>query len=165
MKKLTWIVAAGLTITMFIISCNDASKQDMRDASKNIKEANADVKEAVVATNDPVKATAITNWKTFKNGADSAIAGMEKEAAAGEAKIATANSNVKKKFKTDLNTTTEDLNGLKIKLQKRNVEFESDMKKFDATVVSKNQSFEREFNHDLNGLGTAFKNLFKDNAK
>ena len=165
MKKLTGIVAAGLTIAMFISSCNDASKQDMSDASKNIKEANADVKEAVAATNDSAKATAITNWKIFKNGADSAIAGMEKEAAAGEAKIATANSNVKKKLKTDLNTTKEELNGLKIKLHQRNVEFENDMKKFDATVVSKNQSFEREFNHDINGLGTAFKDIFKDNVK
>jgi hypothetical protein len=36
------------------------------------------------------------------------------------------------------------------------------MNQFDTTVVSKNQSFQREFKHDMNQAGTAFKDLFRD---
>jgi hypothetical protein len=54
---------------------------------------------------------------------------------------------------------------LKNKLQQRNAAFENEINQFDAGVTSKNQSFEREFKHDMNELGTAFKDLFKDNVK
>jgi hypothetical protein len=90
---------------------------------------------------------------------------MEREAIALEGKIAKANSKEKEKLKTDLNNTKEKLHSLKMRLEQRNIEFENDLKNFDATVVSKNQSFEREFKHDMNELGTAFKDLFKDNVK
>ena len=165
MKKITGILVAGFTLAILISSCNEASKKDMSDASKNVKEANADVKEAVVANNDSAKAAVISSWKTFKNESDTAIASMEREATALEGKIAKANSKEKEKLKTDLNNTKEKLHSLKMRLEQRNIEFENDLKNFDATVVSKNQSFEREFKHDMNELGTAFKDLFKDNVK
>ena len=165
MKKITGILLAGFTLAILISSCDEASKKDMSNASKNVKEANADVKEALVANNDSTKAAVISSWKTFKNESDTAIASMEREATALEGKIAKANSKEKEKLKTDLNNTKEKLHSLKLRLEQRNIEFENDLKNFDATVVSKNQSFEREFKHDMNELGTAFKDLFKDNVK
>ncbi len=165
MKKITGILLAGFTLAILISSCDEASKKDMSNASKNVKEANADVKEALVANNDSTKAAVISSWKTFKNESDTAIASMEREATALEGKIAKANSKEKEKLKTDLNKTKEKLHSLKMRLEQRNIEFENDLKNFDATVVSKNQSFEREFKHDMNELGTAFKDLFKDNVK
>lgn len=42
----------------------------------------------------------------------------------------------------------------------RNAEFEIDITKFDATATAKNQSFQREFKHDLNELRSAIKDLF-----
>ena len=59
MKKITGILVAGFTLAILISSCNEASKKDMSDASKNVKEANADVKEAVIANNDSAKAAVI----------------------------------------------------------------------------------------------------------
>jgi len=164
MKKITGILA-GFAMAILISSCNDASKKDMSDASQKIKEANTDMKEAIIVTNDSVKAAAVSNWKTFKNESDSAIVGMEREGTTLEEKIAKANSKEKGKLKADLNNTKEKLHALKIKLQQRNIEFENDTEKFNETIASKNQSFEREFKHDINELGTAFKDLFKDNVK
>ena len=158
MKKVTGILVAGFTLAILISNCNEASKKDMSDASKNVKEA-------VVATNDSAKAAAVSGWKTFKNESDTAIAGMEREATALEGKLAKANSKEKEKLKTDLNNTNEKLHSLKVRLEQSNIEFENGIKNFDSTVVSKNQSFEREFKHDMNELGTAFKDLFKDNVK
>jgi len=165
MKKIAGILAGGLIVAILIGSCNEASKKNMSDAEKNIREANADVKEAVIANNDSAKAAAISGWQIFKNASDSAINGMEKETNALEAKLARANGKEKEKIKTDLNTTKEKLHSLKMRLEQRNIDFENDLKKFDATVASKNQSFEREFKHDMNELGAAFKDLFKDNVK
>jgi hypothetical protein len=165
MKKITAIMLAGFIVTMVAGSCNDASKKDMGDASKNLENAGGDMKEAAMATNDTAKAAAIAEWKNFKTESDTAIAGMQREATALEAKISKASNKEKDKLKMNLKNTQDKLNELKEKLQKRNDEFENDMSKFDATVASKNQSFEREFKHDMNQLGTAFKDLFKDNVK
>ncbi len=158
MKKITGILTASLAVVILISSCNDASKKDMSDASKNLKEANNDVKEAVIATNDTAKANAISNWNAFKNESEGTIAGMEKQITSLEGKITKANNKEKEKLKANLEKKKE-------KLQQRNTEFENDKDKFDAAVVSKNQSFEREFKHDMNELGTALKDLFKDNVK
>ncbi|HRH50637.1 MAG TPA: hypothetical protein PLP23_17920 [Panacibacter sp.] len=165
MKKIPGAITAGLLIAIFMCSCNDASKKDMGDASKNIKEANADVKEAVIDANDTAKANTIAAWKVFKNESDTAIAVMERQVVVLEGKIAKANTKEKEKLNTDLNKTKEKLHELKEKLQQRNAAFENDINKFDATVVSKNESFEREFKHDMDELGTAIKDLFKDNVK
>lgn len=164
MKKITEILAC-FAVAILISSCNDASKKDMSNASQNIKEVNTDLKEAIIAANDSAKAAAVSNWKTFKNESDSAIVGLEREGTTLEEKIAKANSKEKEKLKAGLNNTKEKLYALKIKLQQRNIEFENDKEKFNATIASKNQSFEREFKHDINELGTAFKDLFKDNVK
>jgi hypothetical protein len=165
MKKLAGIILAGFTMAILLNSCNDASKKDMSDASNSVKEANTDVKEAVIATNDSAKSAVISDWKSFKIDSDTAIARMEREATDLEGKIAKANGKEKKRLKADLNSTKAKLHSLKVRLEQRNIEFENDIKNFDATVVSKNQAFEREFKHDMNELGTAFKDLFKDNVK
>ena len=164
MKKITGILAC-FAVAILISSCNDASKKDMSDASQKIKEVNTDMKQAIIATNDSAKAAAISNWKTFKNESDSAVVAMEREATKLDEKIAKANTKEKEKLKAYLNNTKEKLHALKIKLQQRNIEFENNKEKFDIIIASKNQSFEREFKHDINELGTAFKDLFNDNVK
>ena len=165
MRKCKAILMACMVLAAMIYSCNDASNKDMSDASQNIKEANADVNKAMMATSDSAKAAAVSNWKTFNNESDTAIAGIEKDVAVLEAKIAKANNKEKKKLQADVHAARQKLDELKNRLQQKNAEFNESLQKFDSTVVSKNQSFEREFNHDIHELGTAFKDLFKDNVK
>lgn len=165
MKKILNNLTAAFFMSILIISCNDAAKKDIADANTNLKEANQDVKGAIIATNDTAKANAIANWTSFRNGSDSAIAGMEKDVTRLDEKMAKTNNSAKATVKTDLDNTKKKLQELKERLQQKNVEFENDINQFDATVASKNESFQREFKHDMNGLGTAFKDLFKDNVK
>jgi hypothetical protein len=165
MKKIKNISAIIICMALFVSSCNEAAKKDMNDASNNMKEANTDIKEAITATNDTAKASTIAHWRTFKTSADSAIADMEKETNALGEKIAKANNSEKEKLQTELDNSKTKLQAIKLKLQQSDTDFNNDIKSFDASVISKNKSFEREFTHDMNELGTAFKDLFKNNAK
>lgn len=150
---------------IFISSCNEASKKDMTNAKENLKEAKQDVKEAVISANDTAKLNAIANWQSFKNESDFAIANMEKNVATLKTKTNKAGNAVNVSLKIEVDKTNKILQDLKDKLKKRNTEFNNDLNRFDATVVAKNQSFQREFKHDMDGLGKDFKNLFKDNTK
>lgn len=165
MKKILRSVLAGLFISILMIGCNEASKNDMTDANKNLKEANQHMKEAVIATNDTAKANAIANWTSFKNESDSAIAGMEKDVTTLEGKMAKANSTAKATLKTDLDKTKKKLQELKERLKQGNTDFENGINQFDATMETKHQSFQREFKHDMNEFGTSFRDLFKNNVK
>ena len=82
-----------------------------------------------------------------------------------EVKLTKADNRAKFKLKTELDNARKKLQDLKEKLQKRNAEFDHNRNQFDTTVISKNQSFQREFKHDMNEAGTAFKDLFRDNVK
>ena len=165
MKKVTGTITACFIIAILMNSCNEASKKDLGNASQNLKEANNDVKKGITANTDSVTAAAIAQWKNFKNESDSTIAGMERQVTRLKENIASASNKEKEKLRIGLNKTNEKLDALKEKLHQRNAAFENDINKFDATVVSKYQSFESEFKHDMNELGTAFKDLFKDNMK
>ncbi|MEO6302596.1 MAG: hypothetical protein ABIP51_05450 [Bacteroidia bacterium] len=165
MKKIINIVTTGFIMGILMIGCNEASKKDIKDARDNIKDANKDLSEAVVAANDTAKTRAIKNWQSFKIQSDSSIAGMNRNLARLEAKIAKANKANKAKLKTDIDNTRQKFESQKEKLHQMNIEFENDMKHFDEAAVAKNESFQREFKHDMNELATAFKDLFNDNVK
>ena len=53
---------------------------------------------------------------------------------------------------------------LKEKLAERSKKFKEDMISFNENAKANEQKFEREFTHDTNELGTALKDLFKDNV-
>lgn len=165
MKILTRTITAGFVVAIMMSSCNDALKQDGGEASENLKEAGNDLKEGAIATNETAESVAISQWETFKKESDSTIAGMERQLTDLTEKIAKAGTREKEKLQNNLNKTSEKLKALKEKLQQRNAAFENDKNNFDTTVVSKYQSFENEFKHDMNELGTAFNDLFKDNVK
>ncbi len=165
MKKVVLIITANFIIAMLVIGCADTTKKDMSDMTTNLKESNQDLKEAVIAINDTIKKNTIANWKSFKRESESAIARMDKDVATLEAKLEIANKATKEKLKMDLEKVNNKLQVIKVKLQQKNTEFESDINKFDKKVASNNQSFQREFNHDMNELTTAFKDLFRDTIK
>jgi len=51
------------------------------------------------------------------------------------------------------------------KLHQNDLEFEPDMIAFNAKMVDRNESFNREFKHDMDGLGKSIADRFRDNAK
>lgn len=137
----------------------------MIDAKENVKETKKDMKEAVITAIDTAKIIAIANWRSFKNKSDSDIASMDNELTKFEAKIAKENNAIQATLKTDLYKAKQQLQIQKEKLQQKNIEFENDINHFDIILISKNQSFQREFKHDIKELDRAFKDLFRENIK
>jgi len=165
MKIVLNTILAGLVMSIMIIGCNNASKKNITDANNNIKEAGKHIKEAVIVTNDTAKSNIKANWQSFRQTSDSAIAKMERKVATLERKIATANNTTKATLQTEVDKTKKKLQDVRKKLNKENDAFENDLNRIDATVESKNESFKQEFKRDMDQLGTAFKDLFKDNIK
>ncbi|MBK7310106.1 MAG: hypothetical protein IPI93_04775 [Sphingobacteriaceae bacterium] len=158
------VIAVGLT-ALLISGCGENSKKHTEDAKGNIKEANKDLQEATKAAGEEAKTKVISDWQNFKNESDSAIAGVEKQIIELKEKIAKANKKEREKLNTDLGKIEQKLNEQKEKLKQKNAEFEANLKKVDNAVEAKNESFKREFKHDMDELGTALKGMFKDNVK
>jgi len=162
MKKTIIIIALGFSLG--IVSCNDAVKKDMGNAQENLKEAGKDMPSATKEDAAAEKEKAVADWKTFKDDSEKAIAAMEDEVKNAEAKIYKANKKESAALKADLIKNRERLDGLKKQLKDQNMAFEKEVSKFDAAAKAKNEAFKKEFEHDMDGLNTAIKDLFKNNV-
>ena len=162
MKKVKVVVFA---LSVFMVSCNQSPNQKVKDAKENLTEAKDELKDAQAKEIEAAKAKETAEWKSFKNNADSSIIYMENDLKKLEARIDKAYSKDQKKLKSEYDKSKSNMEALKDKLNRRNTEFENDLKNFESKVSEKNQSFKREFKHDMDELGNSFKDLFKDNSK
>jgi len=166
MKKIVaFTVIAGFVTASLLSGCGDASKAHVKDANENLKEASEDLKEAAKDANEEAKSNATADWQKFKNESDSTMAAIDQQVKELKDRIAKANSKEKARLTSELSKLEQKLDEQKEKLDQKNAEFEADMKSFNETVVTKHESFRREFKHDNDELSTAIKNLFKDNVK
>jgi DNA anti-recombination protein RmuC len=147
------ILTLTITTVMVIAGSNAFGQQNKNDTTQTQK----DLREA--------KIKAVEYWNQFKSESDSTIAVMEKQVKELREKIASENKKGKEKLNSDLNKVGQKINLQKEKLKKRNAEFEANLKKVDESVAAKNESFKREFKHDLEGISSTLKDLFKDNVK
>lgn len=160
MKKTTILIFA-MTACMF--SCNQSSNKDVKEAKENLTEAKNELKDA--EANEAAKVKEAAEWKNFKNEADSSIASLEKGLNNMKVKIEKAGKKEKQKLNTEYAKAKNDMDVLKEKLRQRSVEFDNSLTSFNQDVSEKNQSFKREFNHDMDELGKSLKGLFKDDVK
>jgi septal ring factor EnvC (AmiA/AmiB activator) len=166
MKKIVaFTVLAGFVTASLLSGCGNASKEHLKDANENLKEASEDLNEAAKDANEEAKRKATADWQKFKNESESTMAAIDKQVLDLKDKIAKANDKEKARLNSELNKLEQNLNEQKEKLNQKNAEFEADLKTFNETVVTKYESFEREFKHDNDNLGTALKDLVKDNVK
>lgn len=161
MKSIT-----GFTIitTTFIFSCNQVPNEEVKDANQNLKEAKHELKEARINENQASKAKNTDEWNFFKKECDSAISSMEDDLKKAKVKLANTNKKYAQKLNADYVKANNELASLKDKLHQKNAAFESNVGKFDNRVYQKNESFKREFKHDMEALGRSYKNLFQDNV-
>jgi outer membrane murein-binding lipoprotein Lpp len=155
MKKIIYNLALATTMlagTIFT-GCQsstekvDAAQTEVKDAKQDLEEAKQ--KEAV----EKQKAADAEEWKTFKIESEAKIK-------ANEVRI----DEQREKMKTSGKTVNE-LRAKKIDaLEQRNKDLKAKIEAYE-----KNQSdwetFKREFNHDMEGLGEAFNDLGTDNKK
>jgi hypothetical protein len=148
-----------------IIGCNQTSNKEVIEANEDLAEAKTELKDAQDNKDEAAKEKATAEWKYFKNEADSSIESMQKDLNKLTIKIEKAGKNEKRQLKADYTKAENNIVVLRGKLHQRNIAFESEMERFDNTVSEKNQSFQREFKHDMEELGKSMKDLFKDNVK
>lgn len=161
----TTITTLAVSISLMLCSCNTASKKDLSDAKDNLNKANRELQQAAKESRDAAKEKTISEWKNFNNKSEKDVQALNEQIREFQKKITTADQKENLRLKNELNQNHEKLKAMRKKLRERNAEFENGMLKFDDSIVSKNESFQREFNYDMDELDKAVKDLFKNNVK
>jgi hypothetical protein len=154
MKKIIFILAvttfmAGTTL----VGCKSTTKEEIAsqekvdDAEQNLEDA----KDSLVVAK---KAATAEEWQTFKNQTDSVISYNEAQIADLKLKMQKTGKTVDAKYQKNIDILEQKNKNLKVKI---------DTYKNDANTDW--QSFKREFNHDMDEIGKAFKDLTVDNKK
>lgn len=134
-------IMVSMVFTMFI-GCQSSSKK-VENAQENVVKANEELNQAL---KDSIQQYRIaTQEKLIAN---------EKQLAEYKAKIAIQKKENKAKYEEELAKLVQKNNDLKIKLENYNEENEV-----------KWEAFKTEFNHDMDELGKAFKDLTVKNVK
>jgi Na+-transporting methylmalonyl-CoA/oxaloacetate decarboxylase gamma subunit len=154
MKKTIFFLA----ITTFIVgtvlvSCKSTTKEEVESQEKvDVAEQNLkDAKDSLVVAK---KAATAEEWQTFKNQTDSVISYNEAQIAELKLKMQNAGKSVDAKYQKNVDILEQKNKDLKVK---------ADTYKNDAN--SDWQSFKREFKHDMDEIGQAFKDVTVNNKK
>ena len=154
-------VMAGTILT----SCGKTTKEDASAVKEDVTELNQDLlegaKDTSVETNEAVHA----DWKKFEASAKIAIENTNSQINALRDKIAKADKAEKVRLTAKADELEKKNAELKEKLVKRGKEITEDVKEMNDSAKEEENKFEREFNHDMDEMGTAIKDLFKDNVK
>jgi predicted nucleic acid-binding Zn-ribbon protein len=153
MKKITFVlaVAAMLTVGTIFTNCQ-SSDQKVDDAKTKVQEAKEDLKD-VQKDAEAQKAADAEEWKIFKSETELKIKENETRIAELNAKMNMSG----KKIEVDYSKKIE-------ALKQKNKDMQSRMETYDKGQ-SDWATFKREFNHDMDELGQAFKDLAVDNKK
>lgn len=154
-------VMAGSIIT----SCGKTTKEDASVVKEDVTELNQDLLEGAKDTSAETKEAVHADWKKFEASSKIAIENTDTQIKALRDKIAKADKAEKVKLTAKLDELEKKNAELKEKLDKRGKEFKEDVKEMNQSAKEEEQKFEREFTHDMDELGTALKDLFKDNVK
>lgn len=153
MKKRIFILAIAATFMAgtIVTSCQSTNERDGDSQHMTIK-AHQDDKEVKKELNaDMPKFATADEWKTFRL----------------ESELKINNNEIRVKELTEKmnkpGTTLDPLYAKKIKnLEQKNIDLKVKLKTYE-TSQSDWETFKREFNHDMNELGKAFKDLTVDN--
>ncbi len=154
MRKLIVIFTIGAFISGNILTGCSSSTDKVNDANDNVTEAQQNLKEAKQdAQLDAQKTASADEWKTFKTES--------------ELKISTNEIRIEQLKIKDKKTGKifDNLYAKKIELlEKKNIDLRNRINGYEKKQ-SDWESFKREFNHDIDELGTAIKDLTVDNKK
>lgn len=147
MKKTIFILALS-TLSMGLITSCKSGTEKVEDAKENIAEEQKDVEKA--------KMEYVQEYEKFKADQDLRMTENEKQIAELKAKSAA----MKKEARADYDKHVAEL-------EARNAELKAKLRDYqhDDHDNTKWESFKREFNHDMDEMGNAFRDLGKNNAK
>ncbi|WP_152971468.1 hypothetical protein [Lacinutrix algicola] len=160
---LSFIIILFMTGTV-LTSCGETSKQDAKAVKQDTKELSKDLRQGAADTSKEIKTKVSSEWQKFKAESETTIENSEKEIKVLREKIAKASKSEKEKWTKQLDNLEQKNNELKEKLGKRAKAFTDGVISFNEASIANEQKFEREFLHDMSELGTALKDLFKNNV-
>jgi len=148
-----FVIAMAMLAMAFLSSCQsnadklEAANKDVAEAKEELAEARADAREIkIMVANEE-------EWRAFKTDAEVKIANNEK-------RIEEIREKMKKPGKTFDEMYRKNIDALEERnkdLRKRIGYYENNQSDWDR--------FKREFNHDMDEIGQALKDLTVDNAK
>ncbi len=144
MKKKILTLTALVMVTGFTAFSQEDKKA--KEARKDVAEAKQDLKEARIDS--------AADFQKFKKDAETIIA--ENKTKISDLKIKKIDGSKEDKQKYDKKIAA---------LEKRNNELRKKIETCDSTKTSMWTSFKQEFNHDMNELGLAIKDIGVDNKK
>jgi len=158
------LIVITLLAGTILTRCGETSKKDVKSAQENLKEAGGDLNQARKDAEAEIKKTVQSDWQKFKMSSETSIENTKNQIQEIRAKIAKASKSEKEKLTKELDKLEQKNKELEEKLMQRGKEFKEDMIDFNESAKANEQKFEREFTHDMDELGTALKDLFKNNV-
>jgi len=152
-KTILALAVVVLMAGLFSISFGQAADKKATKARENLQEANKDVVDAKKDLKE-AKKDSVTEYDKFRKESEIKIKNNEKSIADFKVKIAKQKKDLKAKNEKKLAVLEEKNNALKAKLDTYNKEESKD----------KWAKFKKEFTHDMNELGKAFKDLTVKNT-
>lgn len=154
MKKIIFLLAITAVLSGFLFNSCKSNTEKNADAVENVNDANANLKdvqdEAIVDSSN--KATDV-EWQTYKTEMLASIA-------INEVRIAELKKALNKpgtKFDANYSKNIDSLQNRNSDLKKRIENYENNQTDW--------ESFKREFNSDMDGLGKAFDDFVAKNKK
>lgn len=154
MKKIIFFLAiTTIIVGTTVVGCKSTTKEEIESQEKvDVAEQNLkDAKDSLVVAK---KAATAEEWQTFKNQTDSVISYNEAQIAELKLKMQKTGKSVDTKYQKNIDILEQKNKDLKVKVDTYKNDANSDW-----------QSFKREFNHDMDEIGQAFKDLTVDNKK
>lgn len=145
-KTIFTLAIAVFAATTTVMSCKSPTKEE-KEAQENVNEAKEELAEAKSEATE-------AEWEAFKHSGDSIIDKNNE-------RIAELRREMKKTGKTIDAHYQESVDAL----EQKNKDLKVKMEGYKNDANSDWQSFKREFNHDMDELGQAFKDLTVNNKK
>ncbi|TDD98433.1 sll1863 family stress response protein [Flavobacterium cellulosilyticum] len=133
-------------VGLLLVGCKPETKEE-KEANENVLEANDTL--TLAKKNDNTK-----EWQAFKISTDSIINENEIRITELKTKMKNTGKSIDAKYEKNIDLLEQKNSDLKVKIEKYKKQTNSDW-----------QSFKREFNHDINEIGKALKDLTIDNKK
>jgi hypothetical protein len=153
MKNSILIIGSVLFLSLTVFPGCQSRTTKVKNAEDKVQDDKTDLADSK-AELYKIRLDTISNYEQFKIEAEKIIVAQEKKIAEFKAKMATE----KKEINADYNKKL-------LAMEKKNNELKRNLADYKEEGKDKWISFKKEFNHDLNELGKAFKDLTVENVK
>lgn len=138
---------------LLFVGCKPETKEE-KESQENVHEAEQNLQEAKDSLAVAKKNANTKEWLAFKNDTDSIINQNEIRIAELKAKMKKTGKTIDAKYEKNIDLLEQKNSDIKIKIDTYKDNTSSDW-----------QSFKREFNHDMDEIGKALKDLTINNKK